>query len=516
MNSTRVRAAAAVAGLVATFVLYAVRLDWSPIYLAHDEAIYALNAYSIATSGRDLNGQFLPVSIPVVGSFFATPAQIYTTAAFLKVAPVSEVTIRLPSVLVGLACIWLVWLIALRLFERHMMATIAAVILVVTPAHFVHSRLATDHLYMVACILGWILVMLRWADDRSDRTLLVAMMCLGVSIYTYLGALIAAPAFAAITLAWIGCLGARSIRTYGLALAGFAAPMVPFALWHLAHPTQMAQQMQMYGLNESSTATTADGARELATSASVIERASVYWDYFSPSFLFLSGDTSLINGTRFTGVFLWPMAILLPLGIYAMLVSGKRHRNMLVLLVFLAAPVAATVVAERYRINRALIMLPAAALIAAAGLECLWVSKRAAGRAAALLLALAMTWQFVAFYRDYFDEYRVRSYKWFEYNIRGGMEEIIRRQPTPPVPVFVARSIQWAEYYWPLYVQKLRRTDLPQATYIHATDAAATVPAGGFMLCRIEEETALIASGFERVTAISEPDGTEWLSVLKR
>ena len=92
-------AAVLIAGALA---LYATGLEVSPVYLTHDEVIYARNAYSIATTGRDLSGQFLPISIPVTGTFFATPANIYTTAAFLTVLPLSEITIRLPSVLVGL------------------------------------------------------------------------------------------------------------------------------------------------------------------------------------------------------------------------------------------------------------------------------------------------------------------------------------------------------------------------------------------------------------------------------
>ena len=114
-KAQRIWLGAAVAVLAA--VVYGIALDRSPIYLTHDEVIYARNAYSIAATGRDLSGQFLPISIPVTGTFYATPANIYLTAAFLKVLPLSEMTVRLPSVLVGLLCVWLVYLIARRLLN---------------------------------------------------------------------------------------------------------------------------------------------------------------------------------------------------------------------------------------------------------------------------------------------------------------------------------------------------------------------------------------------------------------
>jgi hypothetical protein len=41
--------------------LYATRLQYAPVYLASDEIKFALQARSIAATGRDLNGQLLPL-----------------------------------------------------------------------------------------------------------------------------------------------------------------------------------------------------------------------------------------------------------------------------------------------------------------------------------------------------------------------------------------------------------------------------------------------------------------------
>ena len=157
-DRARVWIGAAVA--VVVVALYAVGLDQSPIYLSHDEVIYARNALSIARTGRDLSGQFLPISIPVTSTFFATPANIYFTAAFLSVLPMNEVTIRLPSVVIGLLCVALVFVIGRWLFASDAMASVAAGILLLTPAHFMHSRMGTDHLYLVLCVLAWLAVLL--------------------------------------------------------------------------------------------------------------------------------------------------------------------------------------------------------------------------------------------------------------------------------------------------------------------------------------------------------------------
>ena len=71
--------------------LYATGLGDVPVYVMHDEAQGALQAQSIASTGRDLTGRLLPL-------YFTEPefppgrdpALIYFTALVLKVVPFTE------------------------------------------------------------------------------------------------------------------------------------------------------------------------------------------------------------------------------------------------------------------------------------------------------------------------------------------------------------------------------------------------------------------------------------------
>src|SRR2546427_8967837 len=106
----------ALAIAVATAALYAWRLQDAPIYLSPDEAIISVDAYSIASTGRDVHGRFLPLFFQIqlpgetrMGWF--TPAIFYLSALFLKVLPLSEATIRLPAVLVGVVDVGLIYFI---------------------------------------------------------------------------------------------------------------------------------------------------------------------------------------------------------------------------------------------------------------------------------------------------------------------------------------------------------------------------------------------------------------------
>ncbi len=508
ISATRPRLERVSWGFIAVMIAAGVLYSWSldQLYLVHDEVVYAINAHAIATTLRDLNGQLLPVSIYVTGGFFATPVNIYFTALFLKVLPLAEVTTRLPSVVVGLANIVLLHAVARRVFSRAWLAAAAAGLFALTPAHFIHSRLATDHEYAVTAVLAWT-VCLIGRNSFSVPRLFLAGAILGAGVYTYLGALIIMPACAVVTWLLLWRHGVRRWQPFVAVAGGFALVLVPFVAWHLSHPVQYLDQMKMYSLGET----------PAASAISFTDRVAAYWAYFNPSFLFFAGDTSLINGTRYAGVFLLPVLVLLPIGLARLTTYGVTTTT-LVTLSLLASPLAAAVVGERYRINRALVLLPFVSLVAAMGVEALWAAGRRSSRGLALLLMIAIPLQFAGFYRDYFGDYRVRSARWLEYNIGGGLEEIIRRQPSPPVPVYIADNIQWAPYYWQFYLAKHRRPELAHDT-IHVdvqTLDVRTIPAGSLLLCRALDERALMAAGLTRVAAIPEPDGVPWFSVLRK
>jgi 4-amino-4-deoxy-L-arabinose transferase-like glycosyltransferase len=488
---------------LATFIVYVIGLDL--LYLVHDEVVYALNAASIARTGRDLAGDLLPISFPIVGTFYATPLIIYVTAITVKLAHVNEFWIRFPSVIVGALNVGLVFVIGSRMFQNRRLGFLAALILAVTPAHFIHSRLATDHLYLVLIQLAWLGCLIGVEHERHAGRIAAASAILALGIYSYLGAAITVPVCFALTLLYLHQSGIRRPSCYAAAMASFALVAAPFALWHLFHPDQSSKQMQMYGLG--------------TAGAGLLDRAAVYWDYFNPSFLFYAGDTGLINSTRFTGVFLWPMIVLLPLGMVWLLRQPTSPFVTLIVLAFLASPLAATTVGERYRINRALVMLPLAALLAAAGVRALWSARSRAWRLGAITCLAMMPIQFLAFHRDYFVGYPARSQSWFEFNIAGGMEAIIEHERLERVPVFIASNIQWAGYYWPLYLEKHSRTDLTtMTTYIDLTrtNEVDAMPVRAFVLCRAADAAPLLAAGFRLALAVEEHDGSSQFSVLER
>src|SRR5262249_59285365 len=103
-----------IAVMAASCWLYAWRLGDAPIYLSPDEAIIAVNAHTLATTGRDVQGERLPlyfrIQLPGEERYgWFTPAIFYLSATWMKLLPLGESTVRLASVTVGIVDILLMY-----------------------------------------------------------------------------------------------------------------------------------------------------------------------------------------------------------------------------------------------------------------------------------------------------------------------------------------------------------------------------------------------------------------------
>src|SRR5216684_4039779 len=65
---------------VAILLVYTSYLQHSPVHLHHDEVFFALNAQSIASSGHDLNGRFMPLYFQILPGVWFHPILVYSMA----------------------------------------------------------------------------------------------------------------------------------------------------------------------------------------------------------------------------------------------------------------------------------------------------------------------------------------------------------------------------------------------------------------------------------------------------
>jgi 4-amino-4-deoxy-L-arabinose transferase-like glycosyltransferase len=530
--------------LLATGVLvvYATRLSYSPVYLHHDEVFFALQAHSIASTGRDVYGRFFPLYFQMSENVWFQPVLVYFTGLFLTVLPLSESAVRLPSAVLGTIDVVLVYLIGRRMFKRELPAVSAAVLLGLTPAHFIHSRLAMDYIYPVPFVMAWLLCLLIFLERRQMWMLFIATSFLGIGFYTYIASVVMMPLYLLVTAAALSGIGPRPARIYAVAAAGFIWPLLILIPWAAHHADALIATAGRYqlanlpalavtgagsaGFDAGGVASVAGILRELRRSthfSGLIGRLSLYWYFFDPSYLFLTGGyANVLSSTRRVGVFVIPIAILLPIGLNQLITARRTRADLILLSGLVTAPFAAClVVPEPFAIDRELELLPFAALIATIGAMRLWSAREQRWRVLAVCLLALVPLHFGWFYRDYFNDYRVRSAFWFEGNRRGAFETIIAREPQQhPPAVYVSAEIPYVDRFWTLYAIKHHREDLlARSVYFGPDDFdLRAVPSHSLIMMPSDARAdALVASGgLRRIALIPEPGDPPTFTILER
>lgn len=475
----------------AVAVIYTWRLGETPTYLSPDEAIIAVDAHALATTGRDVHGTLLPLYFYIhqpksERSGWFTPVIFYLSAAVQTVLPFSEWSIRIPSVLIGLAGVTLLFMLSRAVFGHTALALMTATLLALSPAYFIFSRYGLDYLYPVPFLVAWAMALHRAIQLPSSRNLLVCGLCLGVAFYSYAAAVLLTPLLLIVSIATLWPRFERPSRA-ALVAAGYALPLTFFAVWFALHPEAFANTTQRYALYDASQLNALQGLREFLSYQNIERMVAIYWSFLSPSVLFFSGDQLITFSTRLVGVFPMIVAVLMVLGFVQIIERDRSRFAWAMVAAFLLAPLPAVVVPEAGAVNRATAIMPFGVLIAGYGLKRLWsldvirhartLAMAAGGSALALgvaygawtlmsegrlggastplvvmglmlavfavlasrthhgaMMAIAMVLiavlEFSSFQRDYHGDYRVRLNSWLGGNLRGALGAIIDRCAT--------------------------------------------------------------------------------------
>src|SRR5262249_11169527 len=229
-------------------------------------------------------------------------------------------------------------------------ALLAAALLALTPSHFIHSRIAMDYVYPVPFVLGWLLCLQLFLERHDRRLLFVATSCLGVGFYSYIASVGMMPLYLLMTGAVVWLTGDRSLRSPAVAIAGFTWPLV-LLIWIAFHPAFVAQTAARYQVGQivplghpagAPLSAVLEDLRNVARFSQITGRISLYWYFFDPSYLFVTGGyANSVNSVRHVGVFPAPFAVLLPVGLIALLASPGTLVERLVVAGFVTAPLVA-------------------------------------------------------------------------------------------------------------------------------------------------------------------------------
>jgi 4-amino-4-deoxy-L-arabinose transferase-like glycosyltransferase len=530
--------------VVVSAALYAFHLDRVPAFLTLDEAHFSVHAHAIAGTGRNLNGDTLPLLIslddpqgePIAvpwGHTYYLPFGIYLIAGALQVLPLSETAVRLPSALLGGAVnVALLYFAALALF-RHAphpvrAAIMSAAVLAFSPANVIISRQAIDSVCQLPFTLGFLWCVGKYLEPPAPqpRYALAAGVILGAGIYAYVTSIVFMPFFLAVfwVMAWRGRpgpgeggrAGGRDRRAWAWSLAGFALAVAPMLLWLLAHPDAFASIRLQYNRADPGSATLMETMAAGGLGAAVREFARIYWSYFDPAFLFVQGGNARTLSTGEAGVFLMPVALLAIWGLWQL--RAQKQLFWLLIVLLLASPIPAAIKGTPYQIQRASGLLPIVSLLAGYGLAALWSSRRLAMQAAAAALAIVMASQFAAFYRDYLGDYRIRSGSAYDPTAFAGAAELIiaEDQRAPIAAVYLPTGFYDVGAKWRFYTTKHERPQLWRRTQYFSGDPTTIAGAAPGSLAVVPASRPAAADGWTTVETVRDLASEPTLSVMRR
>lgn len=354
-----------------TLLLYGYRLTTAP--LTEPEA----TILSAASAGST------PVFFHVADDQWLQPLAVYLTAG-VRLLGGGDASARLASAIAGALNVALLFVVMRLMVSRTAVALAAAVLLMVTPAHWWQAQLGTDALLPVTFVLLWMLAMLRFLQTDSRLMLALAGLALGAGVYAH--------PVAPLTMAGLWTISAAStfatrrltIATAFIYGAGFAAALLPAAVWFASHPETYADTFGRWAILKAHVRYPLDGLRAQINWNTLSNRASIFWGLLDPSFLFFAAPG------RAAAPLLLCSLILVPLGAIRSARLAQPAHRVLLFAVALWPPMVAATFGLRQDLAMVAMLPAAAAIVAALGLESLTERHRAVAWTVAALVAASV------------------------------------------------------------------------------------------------------------------------------
>lgn len=115
------------------------KLNTIPVSLFGDELDVGYHAYSILKTGKDYQGNFMPLHFHSLAEW-RTPLYLYSVVPTVWIFGISAWGVRLPAALFGILAVYVFYLLIKELFKNEWLALLSSFLLAVSPWHIQYSR----------------------------------------------------------------------------------------------------------------------------------------------------------------------------------------------------------------------------------------------------------------------------------------------------------------------------------------------------------------------------------------
>ena len=170
--------------LAAAFFVRIYRIDQVPASLYIDEADYGLQARSLIQTWRDYRGERTPFWVHSFNDIRASiPAYFITATTLLLKTP--ELQVRLPSVLLGVFIVFIVFLLVRLWIKNYVAAFLTASVFAGNPWQIQFSRFAHEVVFMMAIYLAGLYFFSKAIAAKNYQFLILAAVLLSLATYSY-------------------------------------------------------------------------------------------------------------------------------------------------------------------------------------------------------------------------------------------------------------------------------------------------------------------------------------------
>ena len=372
--------------LVLGFYLRIHNVSTLPGGLTWDEAALGYNAYSILRTGKDEFGKFLPLIFKSFGDY-KPGLYIYLAVPSIAIFGLTELAVRLPSVIFGVLGILGVFLFVKELLEKEkqndLVASFSALALAISPWHVMFSRSAWEVNVFSTLLIFGLYYLLRFIKGKSG--ILPTLIFAGLTLICYQAAKLLTPVnYLLVVLVywkdfWQKFIASIKTKT-GFISVGI---VIVFLAWIFIGSVFGSAGNRLASLsifnyrpgisertknidNNNSLSLSLYHNQTLLSTDLVIGR---YLYHFSPEVLFYEGRITTIRGHIPEAGVLNPLEIIWLVGGFIYLSKNIKNKNLLLLLaMLLIAPIPASLTLAEFSTVRALFMTIPLSIISGLGI----------------------------------------------------------------------------------------------------------------------------------------------------
>lgn len=445
--------------IVLGIFLRTVFLNTSPPALNEDEAALGYNAFSILKTGADEHGKFLPLALESFGDW-KLPVYSYADVLFVALFGLSELSVRLPSILSGVLGIILIYLIVKKLFGKETISLFASFFFSVSPWSIFFSRAAYEVNLGTTVFLVGVFLFLKGLDKGSFKKIFLFFsgICFGIPLLTYHAYIVFTPLFICILM-----LCYRKVLRWNMLYL-----IIPFLFFIFL------SLLSTYTGGQSKFSTTTifnnkniiynrveNFKKDTLLNPPLIEKIHTkylgvsyqilqnYVNSFSPTFLFDRGGEKLVHNLDGFGNIYLIDGFLLFAGIAGLFFNKEKNiRFLLIWLVF--APLPSSLTIDAPNSTRLFILMPLFVILSSYGAWFLFVHlfKTTYGKIIFVIVSCTFLVNVIFFLDLYFIHFGYHRAKFWHY---GYKEAVSLAQSKPNSPILMKGPENFPYIYFLFY-----------------------------------------------------------------